>query len=55
MAGRSLAWGGRRMASVAIKLLAATHLLWTGLSIGVVLAPAQYRRSTYSWSCSWAS
>ena len=30
------------LASLAIKLLAATHLLWAGLSIGVVLAPAQY-------------
>ena len=30
------------LASVAIKLLAATHLLLAGLSIGVVLAPGQY-------------
>ena len=30
------------LASVAIKLLAATHLLWAGQSIGVVLEPAQY-------------
>lgn len=30
------------LASVAIKLLAATHLLWAGLAIGVVLEPAQY-------------
>lgn len=30
------------LASVAIKLLAATHLLWSGLSIGVLLEPAQY-------------
>ena len=29
-------------ASVAIKLLAATHLLWAGLAIGVTLQPAQY-------------
>ncbi len=28
-------------ASVAIKLLAATHLLWAGLAIGVTLQPAQ--------------
>lgn len=30
------------LASLAIKLLAATHLLWAGLSIGMALAPAQY-------------
>lgn len=30
------------LASVAIKLLAASHLLWAGLSIGVLLEPAQY-------------
>ena len=30
------------LASVAIKLLAASNLLWAGLSIGVLLAPAQY-------------
>lgn len=30
------------LASLAIKLLAATHLLWAGLSIGILLAPAQY-------------
>ena len=30
------------LASVAIKLLAATHLFWSGLSIGVLLEPAQY-------------
>ena len=30
------------LASVAIKLLAATHLLWAGLSIGVLLLPEQY-------------
>lgn len=29
-------------ASVAIKLLAATHLLWAGWAIGVILHPAQY-------------
>ena len=44
-----IAWPGgvRRgvrvvFASVAIKLLAATHMLWAGLSIGIVLEPAQY-------------
>ena len=30
------------LASAAIKLIAATHLLWAGLSIGVLLEPAQY-------------
>ena len=30
------------LASAAIKLLAATHLLWAGWSIGVLLEPAQY-------------
>lgn len=30
------------LASLAIKLLAASHLLWAGLAFGVVLAPAQY-------------
>ena len=30
------------LASIAIKLLAATNLLWAGLSIGVRLEPAQY-------------
>lgn len=38
------AWRGAAivLASVAIKLLAATHLLWSGLAIGVLLEPAQY-------------
>ena len=30
------------LSSAAIKLIAATHLLWAGLSIGVLLEPAQY-------------
>lgn len=30
------------LASVAIKAIAATHLLWAGLAIGVLLEPAQY-------------
>ena len=30
------------LASAAIKLIAATHLLWAGLSIGVLLEPGQY-------------
>lgn len=30
------------LASLAIKLLAASHFLWAGLAFGVVLAPAQY-------------
>jgi hypothetical protein len=30
------------LASLGIKLLAASHLLWAGLAFGVVLAPAQY-------------
>lgn len=30
------------LASAAIKLIAATHLLWAGLAIGVLLEPAQY-------------
>jgi len=30
------------LASVLIKLLAATHFLWAGLALGVVLAPGQY-------------
>lgn len=30
------------LASVAIKLLAATHLLWAGWAIGVILQPTQY-------------
>lgn len=30
------------LASVAIKLLAATHFVWAGLALGVVLEPAQY-------------
>lgn len=29
------------LASAAIKLVAATHLLWAGLAIGVLLEPAQ--------------
>ena len=30
------------LASLAIKLLAASHFLWAGLAFGIVLAPAQY-------------
>ncbi|MBA3506147.1 MAG: flippase-like domain-containing protein [Betaproteobacteria bacterium] len=30
------------LASVAIKLLAATHFLWAGLAFGILLEPAQY-------------
>jgi len=30
------------LASLAIKLLAASHFLWAGLAFGVLLAPAQY-------------
>jgi uncharacterized membrane protein YbhN (UPF0104 family) len=37
---------GRRLgivlATVAIKLIAATHLLWAGLALGVLLRPAEY-------------
>jgi uncharacterized membrane protein YbhN (UPF0104 family) len=33
---------GILLASVAIKLLAASHFLWAGLAFGVVLEPAQY-------------
>lgn len=38
------AWRGAGIvvASVAIKLFAATHFLWAGLAFGVLLAPAQY-------------
>ncbi len=37
-------WRGTAImfASLAIKLLAASHFLWAGLAFGVVLAPAQY-------------
>ena len=44
-----IAWPNERwrgvgvvLASALIKLIAATHLLWAGLAIGVLLAPAQY-------------
>jgi uncharacterized membrane protein YbhN (UPF0104 family) len=33
---------GILLASIAIKLLAASHFLWAGLAFGVVLEPAQY-------------
>ncbi len=38
------AWrgGGIVLASVVIKLIAVTHLLWAGLAFGVVLRPADY-------------
>ena len=38
------AWRGAGilLASLAIKLIAATHFLWAGLAIGVVLEPGQY-------------
>jgi hypothetical protein len=38
------AWRGAGvvMASLLIKLLAATNFLWAGLAVGVTLAPAQY-------------
>ena len=36
------AWRGIVLASLAIKLIAATHFLWAGLALGVALEPGQY-------------
>ncbi len=40
--GKAWRGGGIVLASILIKLIAATHFLWAGLAFGVVLRPADY-------------